>query len=115
VKNCPYARNCFKCGFPDCILDSVTLTEKKAAARRDKRAEKDFLENKQFSRAPSETETRAQRYYWEHREEVLARKRLYYMANRAKIEARKKVYREMHREEIAAYQHQYYLRSKGAI
>ena len=90
-------RDCLRCVFDDCINDTLTAADYRAARELD-----EFIRPK--TRREKQIAAKHREYYEANREQIAAYQREYYEANREQIAARKREYYEANREQIAAKQ-----------
>ena len=105
-------KDCLNCVFYDCINDTLTAADYRAARELDEfirpktRKEKQIAAKKREYREANREQIAAyQREYREaNREQIAAKQREYYEANREQIAAKQREYYEANREQIAAKQ-----------
>lgn len=127
-------RDCFRCPYPDCIVDGMTDDEKRESRRIDQvliapadREASHKADTKFDAKEASRKRRNARkmyRYYneglresmqqWaeEHREQIAATKRAWYEANKARILAQQKAYRAANAEKVRARKRAYEKRKR---
>ena len=88
-------RNCFRCPYPDCILDEEDMSPE------------DWRESTERERSikragRSEKAARNAAYYQANKEKIAAQQAAYYQANKEKIAAYYAAYYRAHKDEINA-------------